>query len=124
MQNAMYGGPLRSGYGDLGALFSMDHIGPNLRRYPAWLLQTHTPIVLLALAATIGFSSIGSSPAAAAQASAEIYKDVYNGWKWWHVYCYRCHGTNAVGTTLATMAVDGSAPPPPPVPSPRTTSRS
>ena len=53
MQNAMYGAPLRSGYGDLGALFSMDHIGPNLRRYPAWLLQTHTPIVLLALAAPL-----------------------------------------------------------------------
>jgi hypothetical protein len=51
LQNAMYGGPLTSGYGDLGALFAMDHVGPNLRRYPAWLLQTHTPIVLLALAA-------------------------------------------------------------------------
>ena len=51
VQNAMYGGPLKSGYGDLGALFSMDHVWPNLRRYPAWLLQTHTPIVLLALAA-------------------------------------------------------------------------
>jgi hypothetical protein len=51
VQNAMYGGPLTSGYGDLGALFAMDHVGPNLRRYPLWLLQTHTPIVLLALAA-------------------------------------------------------------------------
>ena len=51
IQNAMYGGPLKSGYGDLDALFSMDHVWPNLRRYPVWLLQTHTPIVLLALAA-------------------------------------------------------------------------
>jgi hypothetical protein len=51
VQNAMYGGPLKSGYGDLGALFSLDHVPPNLRRYPMWLLQTHTPIVLLALAA-------------------------------------------------------------------------
>jgi mono/diheme cytochrome c family protein len=59
------------------------------------------PGVLLALSATIGFSSIGSPPAAAAQGSAEVYKDVYNGWKWWHVYCYRCHGQNAVGGTLA-----------------------
>jgi mono/diheme cytochrome c family protein len=31
---------------------------------------------------------------------------VYNGWKTWHVYCYRCHGTNAVGTTLAPNLTD------------------
>jgi cytochrome c len=36
-----------------------------------------------------------------AQASGAVYQDVYNGWKWWHVYCYRCHGTNAVGGALA-----------------------
>jgi mono/diheme cytochrome c family protein len=43
-----------------------------------------------------------SVPEAAAQATAsQTYKDVYNGWRWWHVYCYRCHGVNAVGTTTA-----------------------
>jgi mono/diheme cytochrome c family protein len=31
---------------------------------------------------------------------------VYQGWKWWHVYCYRCHGTDAVGTTLAPNLTD------------------
>ena len=36
----------------------------------------------------------------------EIYKSVYNGWKWWHVYCYRCHGTDAVGTTNAPALID------------------
>src|ERR1043166_1691008 len=36
----------------------------------------------------------------------EIYQSVYNGWKWWHVYCYRCHGTNANGTTLAPNLTD------------------
>jgi cytochrome c len=39
-------------------------------------------------------------PATAASGDA-IYKDVYEGWKWWHVYCYRCHGTNAIGGALA-----------------------
>ena len=43
---------------------------------------------------------------AAAPASDEIYKDVYNGWKWWHVYCYRCHGVDAVGTTNAPNLTD------------------
>jgi hypothetical protein len=51
LQNAMYGGPLTSGYGDLGGLFSVSHILPNLARYPVWLVLTDTPFVLLALAA-------------------------------------------------------------------------
>jgi Dolichyl-phosphate-mannose-protein mannosyltransferase len=50
LQNEMYGGPLKSGYGNLGFLFRLDHVWPNLQRYPAWLLQTETPIVLLAVA--------------------------------------------------------------------------
>ena len=33
--------------------------------------------------------------------ASDTYKNVYDGWKWWHVYCYRCHGTNAVATTMA-----------------------
>jgi mono/diheme cytochrome c family protein len=42
----------------------------------------------------------------AAQASSDVYRDVYNGWKWWHVYCYRCHGVDAVGTTIAPNLTD------------------
>ena len=43
----------------------------------------------------------------AAQAPSKTYTDVYNGWKWWHVYCYRCHGVDAVGTTnLAPTLTD------------------
>ena len=61
---------------------------------------------LLALTATIGLSVPGSPRAAAAQDASEIYKDVYNGWKWWHVYCYRCHGQNAVGGALAPNLTD------------------
>jgi mono/diheme cytochrome c family protein len=33
---------------------------------------------------------------------------VYDGWKWWHVYCYRCHGVDAVGTTNAPNLTDPS----------------
>ena len=51
VQNAMYGGPLKSGYGELGPLFTLGHVLPNLRRYPRWLVETHTPVVALALAA-------------------------------------------------------------------------
>ena len=36
----------------------------------------------------------------------ETYKNVYNGWRWWHVYCYRCHGMDAVGSTNAPGFID------------------
>ena len=43
-----------------------------------------------------------SAPAA----SSAVYQDVYNGWKWWHVYCYRCHGTNAIAVATAPDLID------------------
>jgi mono/diheme cytochrome c family protein len=42
----------------------------------------------------------------AAQAQSDTYKSVYDGWKWWHVYCYRCHGVDAIGTTNAPSLTD------------------
>ena len=47
-----------------------------------------------------------SFPVSASAEDSQAYKDVYNGWKWWHVYCYRCHGMNAVGGTLAPNLID------------------
>jgi mono/diheme cytochrome c family protein len=41
-----------------------------------------------------------------AQAPSDTYNDVYNGWKWWHVYCYRCHGVDAIGTANAPNLTD------------------
>jgi mono/diheme cytochrome c family protein len=49
------------------------------------------------------------TPSAAPTASApDTYKSVYDGWKWWHVYCYRCHGVDAVGTPNAPSLIDPS----------------
>ena len=45
---------------------------------------------------------------AAPAAASDVYTDVYNGWKWWHVYCYRCHGTDALGTTTAPSLIDAN----------------
>src|SRR6187431_955876 len=47
---ARYGSPLASGYGSTDVLFAWAHVAPNLARYPRWLLETHTPFVLLAAA--------------------------------------------------------------------------
>jgi hypothetical protein len=48
-----YGSPLQSGYGDLGALFSVAHIMPNLRQYPRWVVETQSPFVLFAVFAPL-----------------------------------------------------------------------
>jgi mono/diheme cytochrome c family protein len=70
-----------------------------------------TGAVALFLAAAAGSGSVnGPVPStvvlAQAASASTTYKDVYDGWKWWHVYCYRCHGTNAVATSLAPDLID------------------
>jgi hypothetical protein len=49
--NALNGSPFRSGYGEIENLFSRDYIWPNMRDYLVWLVQTHTPAVLLGFVA-------------------------------------------------------------------------
>jgi hypothetical protein len=46
-----YGTPLSSGYGPLATLFELSRLSANLHRYPVWLVDLHTPVILLALAA-------------------------------------------------------------------------
>src|SRR5262249_2479532 len=47
----LYGTASMSGYGSLRDLFELSNLVPNLQRYPVWLVQLHTPAILLALAA-------------------------------------------------------------------------
>ena len=51
LNNSLYGNPLRTGYGDLGHLFSLSAFSVNISRYFGWLIETHTPFPLLAFAA-------------------------------------------------------------------------
>jgi len=41
------------------------------------------------------------SPRAAVRDSLLATEAEYQGWKWFHVYCYRCHGVDAFGGQLA-----------------------
>ena len=68
-------------------------------------------VIAFAAAIVVVFqlATILTPPVAAQEPSSEIYKNVYNGWKWWHVYCYRCHGMNAVGGNLAPNLIDPNA---------------
>ena len=51
INNALFGSPLRSGYGSIGELYEWAPILPNLVRYPEWLIQSESPMIFLALAA-------------------------------------------------------------------------
>jgi hypothetical protein len=53
LQYTFFGSPLSSGYGSFDELFGAEHIWPNLQRYVPWLLETHTPLIALALAAVV-----------------------------------------------------------------------
>lgn len=49
---------------------------------------------------TVSLASSGQAAAptggpAIRMVAQQVSKDIYQGWKWWHVYCYRCHGTDA-----------------------------
>ena len=48
---ALYGSPLRTGYGQIGHLFSIAAAPVNAANYLRWLVDTHTPFPLLAFAA-------------------------------------------------------------------------
>jgi hypothetical protein len=51
LHQAWYGSPLMSGYGSPDALYHWHNFWPNLERYPRWLLESQTPLVLAALTA-------------------------------------------------------------------------
>ena len=59
----LYGSPLASGYAPFNVLFNWSHVGPNLARYPRWLVETETPFVLLALIAPFVLSRTPSGHA-------------------------------------------------------------
>ena len=70
------------------------------------MIRTGAWILAAAAAAGIGADLAAAQNQPATGKSQELYQSVYSGWKWWHVYCYRCHGTNASGTTLAPNLTD------------------
>ena len=49
LNTVWYGAPWHSGYGAASEIFSAANILPNLARYPVWLWQSQTPLVLFAL---------------------------------------------------------------------------
>jgi quinoprotein dehydrogenase-associated probable ABC transporter substrate-binding protein len=72
------------------------------------LEEYHVPMLPLTQAAIPGGGAAVGSRVPAARDTVRMVRDSlltsddeYQGWKWFHVYCYRCHGTEALGSTLA-----------------------
>ena len=61
-------------------------------------------------AVAIAWAPRAGQPAAALAAptrdtvrdSLLVSDSIYQGWKWWHVYCFRCHGEDAMHPILPT----------------------
>jgi len=51
VNNHWYGTPFGSGYGSPRELFALAHVPINITRYPRWLLETQTPVVVAGLLA-------------------------------------------------------------------------
>ena len=51
LNRSLYGSPFESGYGSTEELFKLEYFGANLATYPRWLVETETPLILLAFAA-------------------------------------------------------------------------
>ena len=49
--DALYGSPMRSGYGDTASLFTLDNLAVNLTQFSSWLWQTQGPLVFLCVLA-------------------------------------------------------------------------
>jgi 4-amino-4-deoxy-L-arabinose transferase-like glycosyltransferase len=46
-----YAAASASGYGDLGSMFGLPHVWPNLQRFVVWIAETQTPLAFLGLGA-------------------------------------------------------------------------
>lgn len=70
LYSAWYGSPLKSGYGSLASLYQWQNALPNLARYPRWIVESETPLVLLAFAAPLLVSRVATKGRLAPRARA------------------------------------------------------
>jgi mono/diheme cytochrome c family protein len=45
---------------------------------------------------------LAATPRDTVRDSLLVSDSIYQGWKWWHVYCFRCHGEDAMHPILPT----------------------
>ena len=64
-QTLLYGSPLASGYGRPQDIYAWANVVPNGLRYPAWIWQTHGPLVLAGMIAPFVVPRSGTATSAA-----------------------------------------------------------
>ncbi len=72
-----YGSPLANGYGTASSLFSAEWIRPNFERYSRWLVESHSPVILLAVVAPLAAWFIGRRPPALPRPSAPLEASLF-----------------------------------------------
>jgi mono/diheme cytochrome c family protein len=66
-----------------------------------WKRGLTLPVLFWGLCLVVA-GSAGTVQAQAVKESApKVSETVMNGWRWFHVYCFRCHGVDALGSQIA-----------------------
>ena len=89
LNDALYGGPLASGYGDAMRLFGMSNINDNLANFGRTLFQTQYVVPFVALAAPLTFKDDKRRFAIALLAAALVVSTIYLLYQpypeWWYL---------------------------------------
>lgn len=89
LNNALYGGVLRSGYGDASRLFSASNIDDNLVNFGRSLLQTQYLVPLIGLAAPTLFTGVARRLSAMLIVAALTVLAIYSFYQpypeWWYL---------------------------------------
>jgi hypothetical protein len=91
LNTAWYGAPWHSGYGAAAEIYAAGSVIPNLARYPVWLWQSQSPLILLALVPFLPrFRGDASAPAvrlcaALFLATLACYLPYFAFEEWWYL---------------------------------------
>lgn len=74
-------------------------------RYTAWGVSgifCSVVVVLWGLGTLVpGWHTPRDVLAQSSETPKQVSETVMNGWRWFHVYCFRCHGIDAMGSQIA-----------------------
>jgi hypothetical protein len=122
---AWYGSPLMSGYGSLDSIYDWRNALPNLARYPAWVAESETPLVLLAFAAPLLVTRVSDAGRLGAHArvvtgswvcfivavlASYLLYEVFNAW-WFVRFMLPAFPPLLVLTAVSIVALSSSLPP-------------
>jgi hypothetical protein len=102
-----YGSPFLSGYGDPHVFYSLDHVWPNLQRYPVWLWQSQSAWIAVAGASLIALArrSPARAPIAFAWTMSILTLLLYLPYSQYDLWWYLRFMLPGMGALFALIAV-------------------